>query len=137
MIIHLIPEVGFGWAMRICAFLILALLIFANLTVRSRIPPTKRPFSLMAFIRPLKVPSFALLTTAVFFFYCQLSLLELLTAANNHRGYVHTLHVHRCGSAIARHVPAPCQLSRPDSEWRKVSAPPFSEHALSANCTPV
>lgn len=69
MIIHLIPEVGFGWTMRICAFLILALLTFANLTVRSRIPPTKRPFSAMAFIRPLKVPSFALLSAAVFFFY--------------------------------------------------------------------
>ncbi|KAF6227087.1 hypothetical protein HO133_008528 [Letharia lupina] len=69
MIIHLIPEVGFGWTLRICAFLILALLTFANLTVRSRIPPMKRPFSLMAFIRPLKVPSFSLLTAAVFFFY--------------------------------------------------------------------
>lgn len=70
MIIHLLPEVGFGWTLRICAFLILALLIFANLTVRSRIPPTPRPFNVMAFIRPLKVPSFSLLTAAVFFFYC-------------------------------------------------------------------
>ncbi|OCL10364.1 major facilitator superfamily transporter [Glonium stellatum] len=69
MVIHLIPEVGFGWAMRICAFLILGLLIFANLTVRSRIAPTKRPFSPMAFVRPLKEPSFFLLTAAVFFFY--------------------------------------------------------------------
>lgn len=69
MIIHLIPEVGFGWALRICAFLILTLLIFANLTVRSRIAPTKRPFSVWAFFRPLKVPSFSLLAAAVFFFY--------------------------------------------------------------------
>ena len=73
MIIHLLPEVGFGWTLRICAFLILALLIFANLTVRSRIPPTRRPFSVMAFFRPLKTPSFALLTAAVFFFFCQSS----------------------------------------------------------------
>lgn len=72
MVIKLIPEVGFGWAMRICAFLILALLIFANLTVRSRIAPTKRPFKPMAFITPLKEPPFALLTGAIFFFYCKL-----------------------------------------------------------------
>jgi hypothetical protein len=72
MVVRLIPEVGFGWAMRICAFLILGLLIFANLTVRSRIAPSKRPFRVMAFIRPLKEPSFLLLTGAVFFFYCKL-----------------------------------------------------------------
>ncbi|MCJ1428107.1 hypothetical protein MMC29_006015 [Sticta canariensis] len=69
MVVHLIPEVGFGWAMRICAFLILALLIFANLTVRSRIAPTKRPFDPMAFVRPLSEPTFLLLTGAIFFFY--------------------------------------------------------------------
>ncbi len=72
MVVKLIPEVGFGWAMRICAFLILVLLAFANLTVRSRIPPTKRPFSAMAFVRPLKEPTFTLLTAAIFFFYCNL-----------------------------------------------------------------
>ncbi len=71
MVIHLIPEVGFGWAVRTCAFLILALLIFANLTVRSRIAPTKRPLSLITFIRPLKELNFSLLTGAIFFFYCQ------------------------------------------------------------------
>jgi hypothetical protein len=69
MVVHLIPEVGFGWTMRICAFLILALLIFANLTVTSRIQPTRRPFSVMAFLRPLKEPSFVLLTSAIFLFY--------------------------------------------------------------------
>lgn len=70
MVFHLIPEVGFGWTMRICAFVILVMLIFANLTVRSRISPTKTPFEAMAFIRPLKEPTFALLTAAIFFFYC-------------------------------------------------------------------
>jgi MFS family permease len=71
MVVHLIPEVGFAWTMRICAFLILALLIFANLTMSSRIPPTKRPFTFTAFIRPLKEPTFLLLTLAIFFFYCK------------------------------------------------------------------
>ncbi|TDZ40373.1 MFS transporter asaE [Colletotrichum spinosum] len=69
MLMHLIPEVGFGWSMRICAFLILALLIWANLTVRSRIPPTKRPFRVMAFVRPLQELPFGLLTAAIYFFY--------------------------------------------------------------------
>ncbi|CAI7655009.1 unnamed protein product [Penicillium glandicola] len=69
MLIHLIPEVGFPWAMRICAFLILALLSFANATMRSRVPPTKRPFEIMALFRPFKERTFLLLTAAVFFFY--------------------------------------------------------------------
>jgi len=71
MVVHLIPEVGFGWAMRICVFLILALLVFANFTLRSRLAPTKRPFSPRAFVRPLREPSFLLLTAAIFFFYCE------------------------------------------------------------------
>ena len=71
MVIHLIPEVGFGWTMRICAFMILALLLFANLTVRSRIPPTKSAFAIKAFIRPLNKPTFVFLTLAIFFFYCK------------------------------------------------------------------
>lgn len=71
MVVHLIPEVGFGWTMRICAFLILVLLVFANLTMTSRIAPSKRPFSAVAFVRPLKEPVFLLLTLAIFFFYCK------------------------------------------------------------------
>ncbi|KAL9619597.1 MAG: hypothetical protein Q9160_005784 [Pyrenula sp. 1 TL-2023] len=73
MVIHLIPQVGFGWTLRICAFMILGLLIFANIAIRSRIAPTKRPFSLLAFVRPLREPTFVLLTAAVFFFYCAFS----------------------------------------------------------------
>jgi hypothetical protein len=75
MVVRLIPTVGFAWTMRACAFLILALLIFANLTVRSRIAPTRRPFKLVAFVRPLREPTFALLTAAIFFFYCEFAVL--------------------------------------------------------------
>lgn len=39
MISRLIPKVGFPWAMRSAAFLILALLIVANICVSSRVPP--------------------------------------------------------------------------------------------------
>ncbi|KAI1372124.1 MFS general substrate transporter [Hypoxylon crocopeplum] len=69
MLINLIPKVGFGWAVRCCAFLILVLLVFSNLTVRSRFPPKKRPFVAKAFLLPLTERPFALLTAAIFFFY--------------------------------------------------------------------
>jgi MFS family permease len=41
MVNRLIKEVGYGWAMRISAFMILALLAIANLTVKARRPPGK------------------------------------------------------------------------------------------------
>jgi MFS family permease len=66
MVIKLIPEVGFGWAMRICAFLILGLMIVGNLTLRSRIPPMARPVKFMDFIRPFMEPNFALLAFGSF-----------------------------------------------------------------------
>jgi MFS transporter, MCT family, aspergillic acid transporter len=39
MVNRLIRQVGYGWAMRISAFLILALLVIANVTVKARRPP--------------------------------------------------------------------------------------------------
>ena len=69
MVQHLIPEIGFPWTMRACAFMILGLGIIAILTVRSRIPPTKRPVSLVEFIEPLKELPFVLLTLGSFLFF--------------------------------------------------------------------
>ncbi|KAF2128240.1 major facilitator superfamily transporter [Dothidotthia symphoricarpi CBS 119687] len=69
MIINLLPRVGFGWTIRCCAFLILALLLFANYALTSRIKPQSRPLEIAAFVRPLREPAFALWTLAVFFFY--------------------------------------------------------------------
>ena len=66
---RMIPSKGFPWAMRTCAFIILALMIFANLTVRSRVPPMKRKFEFMAFVRPFKEVPFALVCTATWLFY--------------------------------------------------------------------
>ena len=71
MVRRLIPQVGFGWTMRICAFMILGLMVFSNLTVTSRIPPSKRPLSLSAFTQPLKERTFILTAAASFFFYCE------------------------------------------------------------------
>lgn len=67
MVQRLLPEVGFGWTMRICAFLILGLQLVAIVGVRSRVPPAKRPFSPMEFVRPFREPAFAAVCTANFF----------------------------------------------------------------------
>ena len=63
MVSRLVVEVGFSWTIRICAFLILALPIVANLSIKSRILPHPRPVKLMDFITLLTEPAFALLTS--------------------------------------------------------------------------
>jgi MFS family permease len=40
MINRLIREVGYAWSMRTGAFIILFLLVIANLTVKTRLPPS-------------------------------------------------------------------------------------------------
>ncbi|KAL6713045.1 hypothetical protein ACLMJK_009441 [Lecanora helva] len=69
MVQHLIPDVGFPWTMRTCAFLIFTLLVFANLTVSSNFPHKPRPISIMDYIGPLGEPNFAILAVASFFMY--------------------------------------------------------------------
>ncbi|KAK5099619.1 hypothetical protein LTR70_002300 [Exophiala xenobiotica] len=66
---RMVPRTGFPWAMRTCAFLVLALMIFANFTVTARVPPRKRKFEFMAFIRPLKELTFSLVVIALWLFY--------------------------------------------------------------------
>lgn len=69
MVQRLVDEVGFGWSMRAAAFLILGLLIYANLTVRSRIPPTPKPWSIREFVTPLGELPFFLVVAASFIFF--------------------------------------------------------------------
>ncbi|KAJ5082920.1 monocarboxylate permease [Penicillium argentinense] len=69
MVSKLIPQVGFPWAMRICAFLILFMLGIANLTLKSRLKPQKKVFHVMNFIRPLGDIKFVLTVGAAFFFF--------------------------------------------------------------------
>ncbi|RMZ76271.1 hypothetical protein DV737_g4893, partial [Chaetothyriales sp. CBS 132003] len=87
MISRMIPEIGFGWAMRTAAFLILGLMIFANLTLKSRFPPSKRPFKFMAFVQPMKeVPMILLLLAAFFFYWGMFPVFSFITAVANGRG---------------------------------------------------
>ncbi|OOQ87143.1 putative monocarboxylate permease [Penicillium brasilianum] len=69
MVTNLIPEVGFPWAMRICAFLILAMLGVSNLTLKSRLKHTRKPFNFMNFVRPLKDIKFVVTVAAAFCFF--------------------------------------------------------------------
>ena len=70
MIERLIAERGFPWAMRAAAFLILGLLIYANFTVKSRLPPTPKPWSLMDFVTPfMELPYFLTVFAAFLFFF--------------------------------------------------------------------
>ncbi|OBT38673.1 hypothetical protein VE00_10908 [Pseudogymnoascus sp. WSF 3629] len=62
MVNRLIKEVGYGWAMRISGFLILGLLIVANLTTRSRLPPHPHSPTKEELMRPFKEPMMLLVT---------------------------------------------------------------------------
>ena len=67
---RLIPKIGFPWTMRVAAFMILGLLVIANLTVKSRLPPSPKPLHVMEFIRPLmELPFFLTVFSAFLFFF--------------------------------------------------------------------
>ncbi|KAJ5814699.1 hypothetical protein N7474_006476 [Penicillium riverlandense] len=66
MVTQLIPKVGFAWTMRICAFMILALLGVSNLTVRSRLQHRRKPFHILNFLKPLTELRFVLTVAGAF-----------------------------------------------------------------------
>jgi MFS family permease len=65
----LINEVGFAWALRIIAFIILLLLIVANLTMTSRVPPHPHPLVLKSFVVPFAEAPFLLFAIGSFFVF--------------------------------------------------------------------
>lgn len=66
MVQRLIPEIGFAWTMRTCAFMILGLVLITVFTVKSRFPPMAKPVKVQDFIDPWKEASFALLSLGSF-----------------------------------------------------------------------
>lgn len=68
MVQELIPKVGYGWAMRACAFLILGLCVIANATVKSRLPPKPKAVHPVDFVKPFKELPFFFTAFAVFLF---------------------------------------------------------------------
>ncbi len=69
MVERIIARSGFGWAMRASAFLILGLLIYANFTIKSRLPPMPKPWRLLDFVTPFKELPFFLTVFASFLFF--------------------------------------------------------------------
>lgn len=72
MVQRLNDQVGFGWSMRAVAFLILGMMIIANLTVTSRMKKEQRnkaPIDLLEFVRPLKELGFDLTVFGSFLFF--------------------------------------------------------------------
>lgn len=67
MVAKLIPQVGFAWTMRICAFLILGLLIIGNLTIRPRFPPNPKSMSRQDLIDPLTDIKFIFVCVGILF----------------------------------------------------------------------
>lgn len=68
MVSHLIRQVGFGWAMRVSAFLMLFLLVVANLTVRPFQPPHPNEVSATQLRKPFTEVDFLLVTAGAFCF---------------------------------------------------------------------
>ncbi|KAK2052696.1 MFS general substrate transporter [Colletotrichum caudatum] len=68
MVNRLIKEVGFPWMVRTCAFLILGLLIIANLTVRTFHPPQPRELNMAQIVGPLKKLEFLFPVIGFFLF---------------------------------------------------------------------
>ncbi|KAI4204745.1 MAG: hypothetical protein LQ346_001569 [Caloplaca aetnensis] len=69
MVNKIIERSGFPWAMRGVAFLLLGLLVYANLTVRSRLPPSPKPWSFMEFVYPFQELPYFLVVSASFLFF--------------------------------------------------------------------
>ncbi|GLA59994.1 hypothetical protein AtubIFM54640_011419 [Aspergillus tubingensis] len=69
MLTRLFDLLSFGWAMRICGFLILFLLIITNLTTTSRLVHTRKQYHIRDFIRPLGELPFILTTAGTFCFF--------------------------------------------------------------------
>lgn len=68
MVSHLIEKVGFGWAMRICGFLILVLLVIANMTVRPFMAPHRHPITAVQLRKPFGEVDFLLIVAGFFCF---------------------------------------------------------------------
>lgn len=111
MINKLLPRIGFGWTMRALAFMLLGLLIVANLTVKSRLTHTPRPWKVWDFFVPLKDPKFALLAVGSFFFFWGLFIpINFITLYGQYNGMSNSFAFYQiailnAGSVFGRIIP--------------------------------
>lgn len=83
---RLIPSLGYGWTMRISAFLIFSLLILATLTVKARFPPNMEHVTKEQLVAPFHEPAFLALNTGLCLFtfgmFIPINYLAVEAAAN-------------------------------------------------------
>lgn len=68
LVSRMIAKIGFPWAMRTCGFLILFLLVIANLTIKPFNPPHPHPVTAKQLAKPLREVDFLFTTAGVFLF---------------------------------------------------------------------
>ncbi|KAK3216925.1 hypothetical protein GRF29_1g1396211 [Pseudopithomyces chartarum] len=108
---HFIPRIGYAWTMRTFAFIILALLLIAFATVKSRLPPKTRKFELQVFINPFKDMRFSMMTIASFLFFLGLfipiNFLEVEAMANGMSAHLssYLLSMLNAASILGRIIP--------------------------------
>ncbi|KAF7596248.1 hypothetical protein BBP40_002781 [Aspergillus hancockii] len=78
MVTHLIPKLGFPWTMRVCAFMILGLLLITNLTISSSLDHRPRPFKVSQYLGPMREANYLLMCVSSFFLYCKGTAFPLL-----------------------------------------------------------
>ncbi|KAI1173360.1 monocarboxylate permease-like protein [Nemania sp. FL0916] len=66
---HLIPRIGFPWTVRILGFIVLLFCGSACFIVKSRLPPTPKPFEFAQLVRPFTELRFTLVVVASFFVF--------------------------------------------------------------------
>jgi MFS family permease len=69
MVHRLVDDIGFGWTMRAVAFLLLGMVTIGIFTVKSRLPPFKKPLIFKDFITPYAEPPFLFLAIGTWFIY--------------------------------------------------------------------
>ncbi|KAM5513784.1 monocarboxylate permease-like protein [Fusarium oxysporum f. sp. phaseoli] len=110
---RLIPRIGFGWTLRVCAFLLFGLLVVTNLTVRSRIAPQPKEAGIVAYLRPFTSLSFVLTSLAGFFYsmgmFIPITFMvtygEHVGLSNNMAGYLVSIFNASSNSGIGRILP--------------------------------
>ncbi|KAI1339841.1 major facilitator superfamily domain-containing protein [Xylariaceae sp. FL0016] len=69
MMNHLIARIGFPWTMRVLGFMVLALCGITCVTVKSRLPPRPKPFTIRDYVVPFKEVQFTMVVLASFFVF--------------------------------------------------------------------
>ncbi|KAK5131807.1 hypothetical protein LTR08_000562 [Meristemomyces frigidus] len=111
MLQDLFPKVGWAWAIRAQAFIILVLLILANLLIRSRLPP-RAGGSVMPDFTIFRQPAFALVAVGTYFLEWGLFIpITYLTSYALHSGAMsqtfafQVIAIFNAGSCLGRWAP--------------------------------